>query len=221
MPELQGAVSDRIKMRIAILLFVVLFLSCSQKIEQTQNTEQPQQKPKIIIPQRRGDYSLEKAVDLCAKAGGLQSLREISLPNGDFEIRFWIFNRFGINGLIIRKSGENWSALFVERMPFKNDNLYPENRYINPKSDWQNILQRINEAEIFTLPDSSEVKNYEGDKVNDGFSNIVEINKDGIYRVYEYVNPNWAENPEAKQIVKIGNIIADEFGLEEFRVEIK
>jgi hypothetical protein len=208
-------------MRITVLLSIALFLSCTQKIEQTQNAERPQEKPKIIIPQRSGDYSLEKAVDSLTKVSELQSLREISLPNGDFEVRFWISNRVGVNGLIIRKSGENLSALFVERMPLKNNNQNPENRYVNPKSPWQSVLQRLNDAEIFTLPDSSELKNYKGDEVMDGFSNIVEINKDEIYRVYEYRNPNWADNPEAKQIVKIGSIIADEFGLEDFRVEVK
>ncbi len=208
-------------MKITILLSVVLFLSCTQKIEQTQNAALPPAKPKIIIPKRSGDYSLEKAVDSLTNISELQSLRGISLPDGDFEVRFWISNRVGVNGLIIRKSGESQSALFVERMPLKNNNQNPENRYVNPKLPWQSVLERLYEAEIFTLPDSSELKNYKGNDVMDGFSNIVEINKDGIYRIYEYVNPNWADNQEAKQVVKIGSIIADEFGLEEFRVEVK
>ncbi|MGI8542477.1 MAG: hypothetical protein ACR2MD_03260 [Aridibacter sp.] len=175
----------------------------------------PLEKPKIIIPQKAENISLTKFVDWTAKAGNLQKLREVALPENSFEIRIWIAKSIGVDGLVIKKDGEKWTAIYVDKT-FDEKTPNEENKYLKPKSGWKELWKKLTEAEILTLPDSSELKDYNGDKITDGFGYIVEINKDKIYRIYEYSNPNWAENPEAKQMVKISKIIAEEFGLEEF-----
>jgi hypothetical protein len=48
---------------------------------------------------------------------------------------------------------------------------------------------------------------------------VVEINKDRVYRTYEYGNPNFAKCGEAKQMIELGEIIANEFGLGDFRIK--
>jgi hypothetical protein len=47
----------------------------------------------------------------------------------------------------------------------------------------------------------------------DGMSYVVEINSDRTYRTYMYDNPFYAKCDEAKRMMKIGEIVADEFGL--------
>lgn len=209
-------------MRSAILLFIVLFSACAQKIARDENANQFREKPKVIIPKRQEPVSLEKGIDWSAEQGGLSKLRDAALPDGDFEIRFWthagVGARVGTNGLIIKKSGENRSAFNVDKMFLKGDEKN-ENHLVFPKSDWKILRQKLDETGIFTLPDSSELKNYKGDDVLDGFEYTVEINKDKIYRVYSYSNPNAADNPEAKQIVQIGDILADEFGIKEIKAD--
>ena len=46
-------------------------------------------------------------------------------------------------------------------------------------------------------------------------SYVVEINTQATYRTYLYDNPSYAKCAEAKRMIKIGNIIAEEFDLPE------
>lgn len=207
-------------MRITFLFFVILLTACTQKNEQERSVIQIQQKPKVIIPERNTPLSLEKGVDYGAKEGGLQKLRDFSLPDGDFEIRFWTVangaGRQGINGIVIKKSGEKWSAFNVDKMTFRDD-ITTGNRFVYPKSDWQSLWQKLIDAGILTLPDSSELKNYNGGYILHCSENVVEINKDSIYRVYDYYCPNADEHFESKQLVKIGDILAEEFDIKEIK----
>jgi hypothetical protein len=52
----------------------------------------------------------------------------------------------------------------------------------------------------------------------DGIGYAVETNQNGKYRIYFYSNPNLQKTEEAKRMMKIGEIIADEFGLHNFKV---
>jgi hypothetical protein len=51
--------------------------------------------------------------------------------------------------------------------------------------------------------------------MNDGMSYVVEVKRRGIYRTYLYDNPNYAKCDEAKRMIKIGNIVSEEFGVAE------
>jgi hypothetical protein len=46
--------------------------------------------------------------------------------------------------------------------------------------------------------------------VLDGVSYVVEINKDGHYRTYEYSNPKSQKWPEANKMDGIGQILEDD-----------
>ena len=50
-----------------------------------------------------------------------------------------------------------------------------------------------------------------------GIGYMVETNQNGKYRIYFYSNPQNQKTNEAKQMIKIGEIIADEFGLHNFK----
>jgi hypothetical protein len=52
----------------------------------------------------------------------------------------------------------------------------------------------------------------------DGIGYAVEINQNGKYRIYFYSSPDKQKSEQAKQMMKIGEIIADEFGLHNFEI---
>jgi hypothetical protein len=152
----------------------------------------------------------------------LPSLRTVTLPeNDDFEVRVWIgFGQHGEDCFILRYLSGNWSAMHLEGMaeapPFPNS-LRPLS---SPKSGWNNAWKKLTNAGILVLPNSEEVNCIPG--IKDGVGYAVEYNKDMIYRTYHYPNP-WYDRPphynrcnEAKQIILIGKIIGEEFGLELF-----
>ena len=149
----------------------------------------------------------------------LPSLRTVLLPDGDFEVRVWIVSLNGKDCLILRYYSGQWSAIHLQGMaeapPFPNS-LTPLS---SPKSGWKKAWQRFIDAGILTLPDAAQVKCNPG--VIDGISYVVESNINMTYRAYSYSNP-WYEAPwykrcnEAKQMILIGKIIREEFGLELF-----
>ncbi len=163
------------------------------------------------------DKNDSRGIDTIAMRNGLSKLRETILPENDLEIRIWVgFGKFGNDALIIKRSSGNWSAMSLKQMI-----CYGENRgkinLSNPKSGWDTTWQKLADSGILTLPDSSKLKsrNY----VIDGKSYVVETNFDYLYRTYEYSQPDEQKGNEAKQMVKIGQIIADEFGLESFSLK--
>ncbi len=79
------------------------------------------------------------------------------------------------------------------------------------------MWQQLVDADILDLPDASEV-NCSLDSL-DGIAFVIETNSDMTYRTYKYGNPMLAECDEAKRIMKISEIIYEEFGLEEFSGE--
>ena len=149
----------------------------------------------------------------------LRNLRTVLLPDGDFEVRVWIVSLNGKDCLILRYYSGQWSAIHLQGMaeapPFPNS-LTPLS---SPKSGWKKAWQRFIDAGILTLPDAAQVKCNPG--VIDGISYVVESNINMTYRAYSYGNP-WYEAPwykrcnEAKQMILIGKIIREEFGLELF-----
>jgi hypothetical protein len=148
----------------------------------------------------------------------LQSLRTVVLPDGDFEVRVWI--GFGLNGedcFILRHFSGQWSAIHLqgiaESPPFPNT-LAPLSL---PKSGWNKAWQKLIDAGILTLPDAREVNCNAA--VIEPIIYVVESNINMTYRTYSYGNP-WYDNPplykrcnEARQMILIGKIIGEEFGL--------
>jgi len=90
-----------------------------------------------------------------------------------------------------------------------------------PKSDWNRAWLRLIDAGILILPDGGELpKCIPG--VTDGISYAVETNMNRTYRAYAYFNP-WYDRPpvyrrcnEARQMILIGKILGEEFGLKRF-----
>lgn len=66
------------------------------------------------------------------------------------------------------------------------------------------------DAGVLSLPDAGSIGCQVGGL--DGISYVVETNMDKTYRTYMYDNPQFASCKEAKQIIEIVDILADEFG---------
>lgn len=177
-----------------------------------------QQPLNLIVPKGWDAYGFN-SIDKRTNEAKLPKLRTGSLPINDLEVRAWI--GFGINGddaLILRRSSGQWSALHLhgifERYPPAK---YQETFILSaPKSGWEKAWQRLVEAGILTLPDESELQC--GSAILDGVSYAVETNMNNTYRIYSYNNPNYAKCDQAKQMINIGAIISEEFGLEEFYI---
>lgn len=171
----------------------------------------------LMIPDTELEPLVFRAINKRTNESGVPSLRTVLLPDDDLEVRVWVgFGVYGEDALILRRSANQWSAIHLhgmsERPPFPNS----QETLAAPRSGWEGAWQRLIAAGILTLPDAAAVgcNTY----VNDGTSYVVEINKNRIYRTYLYDNPKYARCNEARQMIEIGEIIAEEFGLEEFRI---
>jgi hypothetical protein len=184
----------------------------------------PKQEPRVLIPDApwvriffESTGLASKSINERTKEANLPSLRAILWPDDDLEVRVWTgFGLQGVDGLILRRSSNQWSAIYLhgmaQRPPFPNSqsSLGP------PKSGWEPAWQRLSAAQIVTLPDASTLEC--GDEGTDGTSFVVEINMNRTYRTYRYHDLDYMKCEEAKQMGRIGEIIADEFGLDNFRI---
>ncbi len=79
-----------------------------------------------------------------------------------------------------------------------------------PKSGWANFTRKLFKSNITTLPDFSEISNY--NPANDSHSISVEISTKKYYRIYTYLDPKTKPNiKEAAEIEKILQLIDEEF----------
>ena len=145
------------------------------------------------------------------------------LPSGDLEVRVWVgFGLTGEDGFILKRSANEWSAIHLGRRSEQPSFSKSQENLAAPKSGWDRAWQKLVDAGILTLPDAEAL--HCNPEVMDGTNYIVEINHDKTYRSYRYLTP-WDEKPqpgvytpckEAKQMLAIGKIIADEYGLKRF-----
>lgn len=162
----------------------------------------------LEVPDARWEPVFFKDLEGRTSKIGLLSLRRTVLPENDLEVRFWYDHFEVISGVIIRRSAEQWSATYLgqtkpqEPLSIQQESLGP------PKSGWEAAWKRLTDAKILTLPDGSVNCKTE---VLDGIGYVVETNVNRKYRTYRYGNPSLATCDEAKQIVRIEAILADEF----------
>lgn len=114
-----------------------------------------------------------------------------------------------IDGLVLSRSRGEWSAI---RLRGENDGRkfqLAEERLPAPNSGWPLAWERLTSTGILTLPDASEVEC--NPEVLDGGGIVVEANVSGTYKTYRYSSPQLQKCEEAKEILRMEEIIADEF----------
>lgn len=162
------------------------------------------------IPEAEGEPSFFKALGERTKKVNLPNLRGMVLSDQDLEVRFWYDGHPRIiNGFVIRRWANQWSALGIRQTGEGQDSSLKQEALRTPKSGWKTAWQRLVAAGILTLPDGSKVKCRT--EVLDGAGFVVETNVKRVYRTYRYSNPQFAKCDEAKQVLLIEQIIADEF----------
>jgi hypothetical protein len=175
------------------------------------HVDQAAQTLTLEIPNASWEPTFFEALEKRTKNAGMTSLRNTVLPDGDLEVRFW-YDRFEvIAGVIVRRSGGNWSASYLRQ----REQHLPSSALLaslgTPRSGWEVAWERLRNAAILTLPDGSTSNCSSG--ALDGIGYVVETNVDWKYRTYRYGNPQWADCLEAKQILSIEKIIFEEFRL--------
>lgn len=183
------------------------------------NRSPEQAELRVVIPPERWveilfewDNLASKSINRMTTEAGLQSLRTSLLPGNDLEVRVW--SGFGVDGemhaVVLKRLANQWSVVHL----YERDKSQPVQKFQDvkaaPTSGWEKAWERLLSAGISRLPDSSEVQCGEGGL--DGMAYVVEINTDQTYRTYKYSNPQYAKCGEAQQMMKIVEIIDEEFG---------
>jgi hypothetical protein len=212
------------KTRVVILTLLIgvaatiAFLSYSKNMTQWWNAShriQNAQRLRLEIPDAHWEPRFFEYIEKGTKEVGLPSLRTEVLPDQDLEVRFW-YSRVGeISGLILRRSGENWSAIFLRPIHNQQSLSWKVERLGPPKSGWEVVWTRLVSEGILTLPDGDSKETCKTEVV-DGISFIVETNFNREYRTYRYGNPQYAKCDEAKKVLSIEAFIIEEFDLVRF-----
>jgi hypothetical protein len=168
--------------------------------------------PRLEIPPADWEPLFFEALGERIKRVNLPSLRTVPLHGNDLEIRFWYDGRPDIiNGFVICRSGDEWSAFGIRQTGEQQISSVKKEPLKTPKSGWDAAWKRFLDAGILTLPDGSTV-NCPTEIYGGAF--VVETNVNGTYRTYRYTSPQFAQCDEAKRILLIEEIFADEFGLD-------
>jgi len=168
---------------------------------------------KLIVPKDIWVTIFFKEIDERTKEANLPSLRSVLLPGDDVEVRIWmVVSYYGLDGIVLRRAASQWSATYLYGVS-KDPHL--KKRYEKslgvPPSGWEEFWQKLVAAGLLTLPDASEVQCEVLSK--DGLAYIVETNTNKTYRTYMYGDPQFAKCDEAKQFIKMVDIINQDFGL--------
>ena len=114
-----------------------------------------------------------------------------------------------INGVVSRRANDRWSAVGIHQLRNRWPSKVRQEVLKPPRSGWDNLWKQLLDAGLLGLPDSDQIKcSY---SVLDGVGLVLETISKQKYRTYRYSNPQLAPCAEAKQVVKIEGILADEF----------
>lgn len=198
-----------------LLVLSILLVSCSISAPQDgvdSPMTQDKKMLKLIIPNANWEPIFFEEINERAKVAKLTNLRSTVLPNDDLELRVWIgFGLSPLEGFVIERTSGRWAAVHLRPIHRQLPRYSYQNTLTAPKSGWEQLWHRLVNEGVLTLPDSSELKDEV--RVRDGESYVVEINMSKFYRTYRYGNPHLQKWPEAKGMVRIAEILYEEFGI--------
>jgi hypothetical protein len=169
-----------------------------------------------LNPPHQWEYAFFPKIDERARIADLTNLRTSDIKPEDVEVRVWLCASFtGIEGFLLRKEKGQWVALLLDPIDTRHTASKQPIVLDAPKSGWEACWQRLTDAGILTLPDAYAVQC--NSMIEDGSSYVVESRVNESYRTYMYDNPGYAKCEEARQMMRIGSIISEEFGLKEFK----
>jgi len=199
-----------------IVMVFVLLLGLAVPLIWLVRARNPPQ-TRLDVPQKAWVQIFFKEIDERTKEANLINLRTTRLVDSDIEVRLWKINGFDLVGIVLRRSAGKWSATYLSKdlqsKKTGHELLEP------PRSGWEGAWERLVGAGLLTQPDGDDEKCRVLTK--DGLSYIVESNLNNTYRTYIYGNPQLAVCDEAKQMIKILQIVDQEFGLEWAKSDLK
>ncbi|MFL6253705.1 MAG: hypothetical protein ACJ74T_01655 [Pyrinomonadaceae bacterium] len=178
-------------------------------------TPTPKREFALVIPRTTWEPIFFEPINKRTQTAKLSTLRA-PLPEGALELRIWGgFGLSALEGFRIRRDGARWSASYFGTR-FQQGRFEEYTRGLaQPKSGWEGAWDRLVSLGLLELPDA-ERAGCSG-RLNDGYSYVVELNVERVYRTYMYDNPDASKCADAKRMLSIAAAVADEFGLEEFR----
>lgn len=178
----------------------------------------PKREFALVIPRATWEPIFFESINKRARTAKLASLRA-PLPEDALELRLW--GGFGLSpleGFRIRRDGARWSASYFGTR-FERGHFEDYTRGLaQPKSGWEGAWHRLVRLGLLELPDAERAGC--STRVNDGYSYVVELNVERVYRTYMYDNPDESKCADARRMLAIAEAVADEFGLEEFRPDL-
>jgi hypothetical protein len=169
-----------------------------------------EQETRLILPRASWEHIYFREINAVTNLSGLTELRKTDVADGDVEVRIWWgFGLSPLGGIVLKRTSGQWSAIHLKADNYSEPQRAERKELRPPKSGWDAVWQRLVNARILTLPDASEIGCDVGGL--DGMAFVVETNNDRTYRTYRYDQPTYARCDEARQMVEISEIIADEF----------
>ena len=165
-------------------------------------------------------------LDRAASGAGLRPLREAALPDGANEVRLWYWAAFQSEHRLLRirvhgdavdgeliwvwavwPDGRPQGMLPVTPPGRCRPGVEPQPGYalcaaaLERRVSWPAVLRELETAQVWTLPDESEVPRQ--NDIVDGRGIMVEVRRNGCYRLYGYFNPEMEPRPEYQHAVAL------------------
>ncbi|MEO7311026.1 MAG: hypothetical protein ABIX01_11560 [Chitinophagaceae bacterium] len=127
---------------------------------------------------------------------------------------------------ILKRSDGTWNAcinivsmdleyIYSPDSSYKTKLVVAENKKneVFPKSNWETVFRKLNEWQIFTLPDGEVIDNGGSDAATDGEGYSIEVATSNMNRRYSYSYPeDKLDKWQAKSFYDIMNFLYKEFG---------
>jgi hypothetical protein len=161
---------------------------------------------KLFVPKGAPETKYFPAISDLAKATKLEDLRATALPADETEVRVWIgFGKAPLRGYVIRNAKTD-SARLIQAGSGVSELMVSDLAPVN--GDWYLTWLTLTREGLLTLPDWSQLPpGADQLLVKDGETIVFESSSDGVYRVYYYPAVNSQAWPEAKQAIRIVELL--------------
>jgi hypothetical protein len=159
-------------------------------------------------------------LDYQTKVAVVDKMKLDRLENGvkQIAIRIWYGYALSDSAKMVQlKKDGNWTGRTYDlRLVSKRqilDAVSFSTEVKTPRTDWDNLIKKLDGLKIRDLPDDFNVPGYPGGA--DGDNVIFEIATNKSYRFYSYAEPNYAKSKvwQANNVVEILHLLEEEFGL--------
>jgi hypothetical protein len=184
------------------LLALILFVSA------TAGSSQPAQR-RVIVPKASWIPIYFATIDSLAARIGLTPLRILPMRPGDIEFRMWEgFGIGGERGFVFRRHGARWSALAVEKRPYRKARRLNVAKTV----DWAAVWEGLRRDGIEDIKDTSESPSCT--TVNDGIGYVMELATEDRYQTYLVSNPESERSESGDHFLALLPHIYRAFGVE-------